>query len=286
MRRIFTTAEYFAEGHDVEQLRWAVTSGAAHRLCRGVYVEGPDAPNAFHLAAGRMVASGKPLWGTVAGRLHNFDAMHTFPHAIPRRRQTEVFDSSVVTIAGLACTSALQTIVDMAELVDPLVWEQSLESGLRAGLFTIPDIEALVPRIAQSRRHGSPVIREVLALRPAGAPPTESLLETLAVQLIRTIPVPTPTRQYEIVDEHGIFVARVDLCWPELGVFMELDGKHHRDQQLHDANRASRIVAATGWLYGRFNWREIRYDPAVSGRRLLRIIEQARTRPVAQLVRG
>ena len=120
----------------------------------------------------------------------------------------------------------------------------------------------------------------MLALRPAGAPPTESLLETLAVQLIRDAGLPEPTRQFVVWDDHGVFVARLDLCWPELGLFLELDGEHHKGQPVYDANRETAIVAAKGWLCGRFTWTEIVRYPAATRRRLAALIDQARRRPL------
>ena len=130
-------------------------------------------------------------------------------------------------------------------------------------------------------RRGAARIRRVLSLRPPGAPPTESLLETLMVQLIRRIPgVPEPTRQYVVYDEHGVFVARVDLCWPELGVFIELDGQGHAGQPVYDANRETAVVAATGWLCGRFTWKEVTALWVPTARRLAAIVEQARRRPI------
>ena len=51
------------------------------------------------------------------------------------------------------------------------------------------------------------------------------------VQLVRGLDcLPEPTRQHEVVDVHGSFVARLDLSWPELGLFVELDGQHHEGQ--------------------------------------------------------
>ena len=50
------------------------------------------------------------------------------------------------------------------------------------------------------------------------------------VQLIRAAGLPTPTRQFVVRDTGDLFVARVDLAWPELGIFIELDGEHHKDQ--------------------------------------------------------
>jgi very-short-patch-repair endonuclease len=51
--------------------------------------------------------------------------------------------------------------------------------------------------------------------------------------------------------ESGLFVARVDLCKPEIGLFLELDGQHHKDQPVYDARRETAVVAATGMLPGR-----------------------------------
>src|SRR5207248_7332224 len=109
-----------------------------------------------------------------------------------------------------------------------------------------------------------------------------SLLETLMVQLARSIPgLGPPVRQLEISDEHGQFVARVDLAWPELGLFIELDGQHHLGQPVHDARRETAIVAATGWLCGRFTWTEVVRVPSTTTRRLIGLAAQARRRPVA-----
>jgi very-short-patch-repair endonuclease len=73
------------------------------------------------------------------------------------------------------------------------------------------------------------------------------------VQLAREVEgVPEPTRQFVVVDRNGLFVARVDLCWAEFGAFLELDGRHHKDQPVYDARRETAVVAATGWLAGRF----------------------------------
>ena len=72
---------------------------------------------------------------------------------------------------------------------------------------------------------------------------------TQAAALARDVPgLPPPVRQYTVYDEHGEFVARVDLCWPELGLFIELDGQHHPGQPVYDARRETAVVAATGWL--------------------------------------
>ena len=76
-------------------------------------------------------------------------------------------------------------------------------------------------------------------------------------------------------------LARVDLAWPELGLFIELDGQRHRDQPVHDSSRETAIVALTGWLCGRFTWHEVANTPVITVRRLQGLAEQARRRPMA-----
>lgn len=125
-------------------------------------------------------------------------------------------------------------------------------------------------------------IRRVLALRPKGARPTGSILETLMIQLARRVEgLPPPQRQVEVRNRHGDFVAFVDLAWPELGIFIELDGQGHKDQPVYDARRETAVVAATGWLVGRYTWTEVVHLPVSTARRLADIMWQARHRPLA-----
>jgi very-short-patch-repair endonuclease len=78
----------------------------------------------------------------------------------------------------------------------------------------------------------------------------------------------------------GETVAFVDLCWPELGLFIELDGQFHVGQPVHDARRETGVIAATGWLVGRFTWDEVHRHPVATARRLAELLEQARRRPL------
>jgi len=162
------------------------------------------------------------------------------------------------------------------------VWEQAFESALRTRLTSVAEIEAALPELGRARTPGTRRIRRVLGLRPDGAPPTESLLETLMVQLVRGVDgLPDPIRQHELFGDHGSFVARVDLAWPELGLFVELDGQHHAGQPIHDARRETAIVAATGWLPGRFTWHEVVRVPRSTARRVAALAKQARGRALA-----
>jgi hypothetical protein len=176
----------------------------------------------------------------------------------------------------------MQTLVDLAPLVSDLVWEQALESALRMGLLEVDDAEQELPAFARGRP-GVARIRRVLCLRPRGAPPTGSLLETLMAQLARPIPgLPDPIRQLRVESAGGTFIAFVDLSWPELGLFIELDGQQHKDQPVYDAIRETAVVAAKGWLCGRFTWTEVVHLPVTTRRKLAALATAARGRPLMQ----
>jgi hypothetical protein len=289
MRRLFTGQEAAAAGVTRARLRWGEQTGQWRRIDREVYAVGPDDPTPLDRARAAVVVTGGVASGHLAGVLLGLDSItvHGPDTTVPpgrngrrpgvRRRR---LDPARVISVGMPCTDGIQTLVDLAASphIDDLVWEQALESALRLGWLTLADLAMLEAESAG--RPGAARIRRVLKLRPEGAKPTESLLETLMVQLVRAAGLPPPVRQYDVYDEHGNFVARVDLAWPEWGIFIELDGEHHRDQRVYDANRETAVVAATGWLCGRFTWTEVVRHRRATGRRLVAVVEQARRRPL------
>lgn len=282
MRRPFTTADALSRGWTPRSLRWAVDRGRMQRLERAVYLEGPEPPTQLERGLGRVVAVGGVATGGVAASLHELDAVSlagawaTVPSDVasirPRVRRYDLAAQNIVEIDGFRCTDGLWTLADLSRTLDDLRWEQALESALRANLTTVAHLEALLRPLGHERFHGVRRMRRVLGGRPPGAEPTESLLETLMVQLIRDdAGLPEPSRQVRIDEVR----ARVDLAWPELGVFIELDGQHHKSQPLYDASRETAIVAATGWLPARFTWTEVVSHPRATARKLRSIVARA-----------
>ncbi len=281
-RRLFTAAQYYAENHTRSQLRWLLKSGRCVRVIRNVYAEGGDEPTPFEVSIAHMMVTGKPAWGLIAGELHRFDGIEV--HTVHTERlQRRAIDPTIQVVAGYAATGPLQTLIDLAYLVDDDVWEQSLESALFKGQVDLGELEALLPSLSKMRHHGVGRMRRILAARPLGTSPTESLLETLFMQAARLVPgLGPPVRQYVLLDGER-FVARIDFVWPALGIFIELDGEGHKDQPVYDASRETDIAATTGWLCGRFTWSEIRHHPKASAARLARLVEQARRRPISSV---
>lgn len=277
MRRLFTLEEAIAGGLTRSALRWGERRGQWRRIDFAVFADGPDDPSALDAARARVLAAGGVASGRLAALLHGLDGVAS-PGDRPLRERV-LPRERVVVVAGLHCTDGLQTLVDLAAELDDATWEQALESALRKALTSVTDLTAALSELGRARTRGVRRIRRVLALRPDSAPPTESLLETLMVQLARTVDgLHDPMRQYRVVDEHGTFIARLDLAWPDLGLFVELDGQHHEGQPVYDARRETAVVAATGWLPGRFTWHEVVRVPRSTGRRLGALAKQARQR--------
>ena len=270
MRRLYRTEEL---GVTRAALRWGQRNGRWRRADRGVWAEGPEELTEFDRARAAVVATRGVASHHLAGVLHGLDSVRldglwiTLPPTASGGRaracRRQLPPECVIRVGGLPCTDGARTLSDLASSLSDLVWEQALESALRRRLTSIEAVRGN---------------QRVLDRRPAGAPPTESLLETLMVQLARTVPgLPDPVRQLWIEAAH----ARLDLAWPHLGLFVELDGQHHKDQPVYDARRETAVVAATGWLCGRFTWAEVVHTPNSTARRLAALAEQARRRPVS-----
>jgi hypothetical protein len=271
------------------KLRWGEHQGKWRHVRGPVWRFGPSPPTALDDALAVVLMSWGAASDHLAGVLTALDSVTlvagapvaTVPRSATHRRlpvrTRDLPPERIVDVHGFMCTDGLQTIIDLAATLDDDVWEQALESGLRKKLFTIDALTAAAPELSKNHTRGLVRIRRVLACRPVGAPPTESYLETLMVQIVRTVPgLPPPVRQLVVYDRYGVFVARIDLAWPQFGVFLELDGQHHKDQPVHDANRQNKITIATGWLGARFTYRQATEYPTVTARDVLALVERGK----------
>ena len=71
---------------------------------------------------------------------------------------------------------------------------------------------------------------------------SESVGETRARYLVWSQGLPPPEVNYPIFDEHGARWPRVDLAWPEFGLFLEFDGKVKYERLLKEGESASDVV--------------------------------------------
>jgi hypothetical protein len=118
----------------------------------------------------------------------------------------------------------------------------------------------------------------VLALRPPGARPTGSQLETEFLQLIRPVPeIPEPERQYPVL-RHGRIDARLDFAYMELCAYTEVHGGQHRESLLYDATRETLVAGTLGWLASEVTAHGIRKVPRHTIARMIEFIGAAARR--------
>jgi very-short-patch-repair endonuclease len=252
MASLFTTSEAIAAGISYEAIRWKVKKGTYVRLTNGVYFKGDRPPMQFELRLAEAMKYGKTVTGELAAALHGFDGFSK-----PRDAK----------YGNVKRSGAHETLVALAATTGDIVWEQALEWCLRKGYTTVDAIKAEL----KTQRYGNNRIRRVLKIRPDGTRPTGSILETMAVQLIRRNPMlPTPERQVNV--RHWF----VDLAWPQNGVFLELDGEWHEGQPHYDAVRQTGVTAATGWLVGRYTWTDIVDHPKSTLRSIAELLAALR----------
>ena len=187
-------------------LRWGEQVGRWRRLDREVYAMGADPPNELDRARARVLAAGAVASGGLAGVLHGLDGVVLDGRPVRRRCLPA---RHIVAVDGVRCTDGWQTLVDLAATLDDTAWEHALESALRSRSTTVSELATELHHLGRSRTPGTARIRRVLGRRPSGAPPTESLLETLMVQLVREVEdLGEPARQNPVHDADGNLVAR------------------------------------------------------------------------------
>jgi hypothetical protein len=248
MRELRTTEQVLGSGASASRIKWALQTGRWTLIIRGVYGRGPKLPSKLDIARATALVTNGVSHALVAGELHAFDNVRCDEPEVwvPRSANAErkgvrrkiKMPNETVELHQVRCTTAADTLLELARRLDDIAWEQALEFCLRKEYVTAELVGLHIPH-------------------------TDSLLETLAVQLFRSDPaLPVPTRQLRIFDPVGQrFVARVDLCWPHLGIFLELDGQQHKDQPVYDAVRQNKVTKSTRWLCVRLTWDQVNKWP-------------------------
>jgi very-short-patch-repair endonuclease len=260
MARLFTRREAIAADISDRQLERGVERGRYVRLAQGVYFMGGRQPTQFERRLAEALRTGHPVSGELAATIHGFDGFDAPP------------DGDYTNVPLVPAHDALLAI---ASTTTDFRWEWALEWVLRNKRSTV----AAVTDALKIQRRGNGCIRRVLSVRPPDAPPTGSVLETMTVQLVRQDNrLPTPLRQVEVLRAYGLRPAYVDLAWPDRGVFLELDGEQHKNQPRYDATRQTAVIAATGWLVGRYTWTDIVHQPASTLRSISSLLQAATKR--------
>jgi hypothetical protein len=297
---VWLRSELLAAGHSDRDLARLVRTGVLRRVRRGGYVEAAVWEAAEegerHLLVARSVLKqaqtpvvlshasalmsyAAPTWGLPLEEVHvtRPDGRCGRKERGVRQHRGALRESDLTNRNGLVVTSGTKTALDITTCAGTEASLVAVNHLLRVGYTTLHDLRDRYLSMA----HDPFTLRTDLVLRLADAR-LESVGETRTLYLMFRAGIPAPIPQYEVRDEEGHLVARLDFAWPELGVWLEFDGRvkysrHLRDGEtvvdavLREKQRESRVAELTGWRCIRITWADLEC-PAATVARILAVL--------------
>jgi hypothetical protein len=192
--------------------------------------------------------------------------IHTTREPIP--------EEDVTTIDGIPVTKPARTLLDLATVEPEAVIERCLDDLLRRHLVSLSFLERWLQDPRRRRHRGTKVLQRLVAAR-ATMGVTESPLETELLKLLQRSGLPIPMLQY-VVEDHGRFVARLDLAYPAARVAIEADGfRYHDGRKAFDSDRArGNDLQTLGWNVLRITSQHLAEDPIGVARWIRRALKQ------------
>lgn len=283
---VWLRSELLAAGHTDRDLALLVRAQVLRRIRRGAYAErraydAADAAGRHRLLARAVVKQAKtrvvvshgsavpfhkgPTWGIPLGSVHvtRPDGRAGRAEAGVRQHQGGLLDGDVVIREGIEVTSATRTALEVPTHASSEVSLVIVNDLLNRGLTTLEDLRDRYEPMANNPF----TLKTDLVLRLA-EPRVESVGESRTLFLCYRGGVPKPSPQYEVRDGDGTLLARLDFAWPELGVWLEFDGREKYLKRLRDGEsvvdavlrekqRESMITELTGWRCIRITWADL-----------------------------
>lgn len=273
---LITWDQALAVGLTPHQIRARVEAGRWQRVHRGVYrIAGAPSSReqrlmaaclacgpgsvVSHRAAGELwgMSSVEPGWVEVTVRTshwprHDGITIHRTKDLLPRHSTTR---------AGLPVTNPMRTVVDLGAVCPASLVEAAMDDVLGRKLVGVSGLVQIWRDVARPGRNGSGVLRALLDTHLPN--PGGSRLEKLMLRLHREHGLPEPEVEYEIRDDAGRFVGRVDFAHVADRVVIEVDGYEKRTslESFRGDRARDRALKALGWTVIRFVWFEVVHAP-------------------------
>lgn len=163
----------------------------------------------------------------------------------------------VVSLERLRVTAAGRTVLDLARVLPLDRAVVAADSALRLSLVQLAQLVAVLGSATGS---GAAKVRAVAGLLD---PLSGSVLESLLRVLLITSGLPRPLSQYEVRNEFGRVIARVDLCWLAQRLVVEADGfAFHSDRAAYRRDRIRmNELERLGWRVVRVTWEDVLSRP-------------------------
>jgi hypothetical protein len=284
---IMLRKELLADGWNDRAIAAMVRSGEWTRVRHGAYVsaavwKGLDAAERHELVVRAVLKQSKtelvvshssgmpfydgPTWGLPLDFVHGtrIDGKCGRREAGVQQHCGRIQEGDVEVRRGVRVMSACRIGLEVTTVASTEAAVVAVNHLVHAGHTTL---EEMAVRYQRGFVFWKNTLKTNLVLRLADAA-IESVGESRFFYFCYAAGLPAPVPQYEITDDRGQFVARVDFAWPELGVFVEFDGKikyeallkpgeSASDVVIREKRREERIVELTGWRCIRVTWSDL-----------------------------
>ncbi|MET1060288.1 MAG: type IV toxin-antitoxin system AbiEi family antitoxin domain-containing protein [Nocardioides sp.] len=283
---VFLRSEAMALGYDDRTIAQAVRTRQWHRVRRGAYTfadvwasaddrmrHGIRARAVTRAAKTDVVLSHTTAalehvptyWGIDLSDVHvtRLDGRAGRAEAGVRQHRGLVLPEDVWLTTSPPTTTPVRAALELTTVAGTEQALVTVNAMLHAGLFTAEDLRERYDAMT----YWPYTLATDLVIRLADAR-MESAGETRTAYALWREGVPTPDPQYELFDDYGRLMARLDFAWPELGVWVEFDGREKytrylkegetvTDAVLREKRREERIRERTGWICVRVTWAEL-----------------------------
>lgn len=183
-----------------------------------------------------------------------------------RQHRGRVVHGDTVPAGAFLVTSPARAAIEVTTVASVEAALVSVNAILHAGLCNAAEIRN---RYEQSMSYWPNTLATNVVLHLMDHR-IESVGESRTLHLLWKGSLPRPELQYEVYDTTGVLLGRVDFAWPELGVYLEFDGKLKYQKLLRDGQdpgdvvfqekkREDRIRRATGWRCIRITWADLEH---------------------------
>ncbi|MHB8690979.1 MAG: endonuclease domain-containing protein [Solirubrobacteraceae bacterium] len=270
-RGLIEHSQLLRNGFDRHAIRRRRERGWLRRKHQGVYVVGHAAPVPFMDETAAILAYGSDsfiagrsslvLW-KITDERDDLPVVVTVVGRSVRRHEGTILHRvallhpcDVGVCERLRVTMPARALLESASTLDLHELERAVDEALALGLIDRPALLAVIERYPGYR--GAAILRE-LADPNRASEITASMAEKRFAVLLRKADAPPSRTQYPI----GPY--RVDRCWPELRLVVEIDSvQFHRDRKRMEADykRADYLRFEGGYTVVRFTRGQVVYEP-------------------------
>lgn len=273
-------AQALEAGHTRHTIDRKLKTGEWGRVSKGVYrlippvdrddlllgaVAGLPDPVVSHTSAARLLGvGGLPDLGpsvTVAGT-----TTHRFEGVVVHRAAVGVPEEHRTIIRRLPTTTVARTLVDLAGVVFPTVWEEVTQTTVVHGVTSLAEIRSVAELVCGRGRAGSRIVREFLGNPMAGA----SALERRVAAILEPL---RPERQFPAPWDPS---RRIDFAFPDARLGIEADGRlwHSTGRSFQRDRDRDHAALECGWLLVRVTHADAHRSPDRVLRMVARQIEE------------